>query len=216
MQTAILISKNFLNEHIIELKLKTQKLNTLAGQRLFIHFLESETPLKRAYSIADVYEEGEFSIFTFLIKLLPWGKGSEILRNADKNTQFWLEWPNGHFILRNTEYPKVFLSTGSGLAPCYHMAKEDRSWAKKRFFFSVSYEKDLFYTDEIRALKIPQTHISISREEVEDFEFWRINLDNYIFPTETEFYICGVPLMVKEFLTELRAKGFTNIFVEAY
>lgn len=96
------------------------------------------------------------------------------------------------------------------------MAKEDKSKAQKWFFFSVSYKKDLFYTEKIRTLKIPETHISISREKVQGFKEGRIDLDGFSFPPETEFYICGVPLMVKESLEKLRAKGFTNIFVEAY
>ena len=216
MQKATLVSKTFLNDQVIELKLKTEKLATQPGQRLFIHYLESETPLKRAYSIANEEQEGDFSIFTFLIKLIPWGLGSERLRIANEQTQFWLEGPNGHFLLKNTTNPKVFLSTGSGLAPCYRMAKEDKSWSQKRFFFSVSYAKDLFYLEEIKNLNIPETHISISREEVEGFEYGRINIDHIDFPAETEFYICWVPLMVKEFLTNLRARGYKNIFVEAY
>ena len=216
MQKATLVSKTFLNDQVIELKLKTEKLATQPGQRLFIHYLESETPLKRAYSIANEEQEGNFSIFTFLIKLIPWGSGSERLRIANEQTQFWLEGPNGHFLLKDTTNPKVFLSTGSGLAPCYRMAKEDKSWSQKRFFFSVSYAKDLFYVEEIKNLNIPETHISISREEVEGFEYGRINIDHIDFPAETEFYICWVPLMVKEFLTNLRARGYKNIFVEAY
>lgn len=216
MQKATLVSKTFLNDQVIELKLKTEKLATQPGQRLFIHYLESETPLKRAYSIANEEQEGNFSIFTFLIKLIPWGSGSERLRIANEQTQFWLEGPNGHFLLKDTTNPKVFLSTGSGLAPCYRMAKEDKSWSQKRFFFSVSYAKDLFYLEETKNLNIPETHISISREEVEGFEYGRINIDHIDFPAETEFYICWVPLMVKEFLTNLRARGYKNIFVEAY
>ena len=216
MQKATLVSKTFLNDQVIELKLKTEKLATQPGQRLFIHYLESETPLKRAYSIANEEQEGDFSIFTFLIKLIPWGLGSERLRLANKQTKFWLEGPNGHFLLKDTTNPKVFLSTGSGLAPCYRMAKEDKSWSQKRFFFSVSYAKDLFYGEEIKNLNIPETHISISREEVEGFEYGRINIDHIDFPAETEFYICWVPLMVKDFLVKLKAKGYTQIFVEAY
>lgn len=216
MQSATLISKRFLNDHVIELKLQTKKLFTQPGQWLFIHYLESKTPLKRAYSIANEEQEGDFSIFTFLIKLIPWGLGSERLRLANEQTTFWLEGPNGHFLLKNTTNPKVFLSTGSGLAPCYRLAKEDKSWSQKRFFFSVSYARDLFYVEDIKRLNIPETHISTSREEVDGFEYGRITIDRYVFPSETEFYICWVPAMVKDFLVKLKAKGYMQIFVEAY
>lgn len=216
MQTAKILSKTMLNDAVLELKLQTSKIELIPGQWMFINYLGLETPLKRAYSVAEIQTEGEVSILTFLIKLLPEGKGSNQLRILQIGQEVWLEGPNGHFTLKNTPNPKVFLSTGSGLAPCYHMAKVDQSGAQKRFFFSVSYAKDLFYVDQIRALNIPQTHISLSREEVEGFETGRIQISDIDFPPETEFYICGVPLMVKEFMTELRARGYTNIYVEAY
>jgi len=101
-----------------------------------------------------------------LIKLLENGQGSNQLKSLQVGDEVGLEGPNGHFTLKATGNPKVFLSTGSGLAPCYRMAKEDQSGAKKRFFFSVSYGKDLFYAEQIKALNIPETHISVSREEV--------------------------------------------------
>lgn len=71
MQLATLISKKFLNEQVIELKLKTEKMMTQPGQWFFIHYLDAEIPFKRAYSIADVEQREEFSVFTFLIKLIP-------------------------------------------------------------------------------------------------------------------------------------------------
>lgn len=216
MYSAKLVSKTFLNEKVIELKLASDKIHTLPGQRFFIHYLWASEVFKRAYSIANVEGQEDEYIFTFLIKLVDGSKSSELLKKADENTQFWLEGPNGHFLLRNTINPKVFLSTGSGLAPCYCMAKADMSWVPKRFYFSVSYAQDLFYVEEIKALKIPETHISISREEKKGFEYWRITIDQIEFPLETEFYICWVPAMVKDFLLKLKAKGYKNIFVEAY
>ena len=216
MYIAQFLSKKFLNPNIIKLRLKTERIETQPGQRFFINYLESETPLKRAYSIADVEMGVDFSIFTFLIKLNPESVSSALLRAADEKSKFWLEGPNGHFILKATSNPKVFLSTGSGLAPCYRMAKADQSWAQKWFFFSVSYERDLFYLEEIKALKIPETHIHISREELEGFEKGRIQIQDFDFPLETEFYICGVPAMVKDFMTQLRDRGYKNIFIEAY
>ena len=216
MQTAKILSKTMLTDEMLELKLETSKIDSLPGQWMFINYLGLEKPLKRAYSIADSETQGEVSILTFLIKLVDNGQGSNQLRILQIGAEVGLEGPNGHFTLKNTQNPKVFLSTGSGLAPCYRMAKEDQSWAKKWFFFSVSYKKDLFYTKEIKALNIDETHISVSREDVADYEKGRIQIDEVDFAPETEFYICGVPLMVKDFMTKLRARGYSNIYVEAY
>ncbi len=216
MQNGKILSKKMLNDHIVELKIQTSKIELQPWARVFIHYPTNEGTIKRAYSVTNLETEGEVSILTFLIKLVENGKGSEILKKLPEASELQIEEGKGHFLLKNTTNPKVFLSTGSGLAPCYRMAKEDKSWSQKRFFFSVSYAKDLFYVEEIKNLNIPETHISISREEVEGFEYGRINIDHIDFPAETEFYICWVPLMVKEFLTNLRARGYKNIFVEAY
>jgi oxidoreductase FAD-binding domain len=62
-----------------------------------------------------------------LIKLLENGQGSNQLKSLQVGDEVGLEGPNGHFTLKATDNPKVFLSTGSGLAPCYRMAKEDQS-----------------------------------------------------------------------------------------
>ena len=216
MQTAKILSKTMLTDEMLELKLETSKIDSLPGQWMFINYLGLEKPFKRAYSIANSETQGEVSILTFLIKLVDNGQGSNQLKILQIGAEVGLEGPNGHFTLKNTQNPKVFLSTGSGLAPCYRMAKEDQSWAKKWFFFSVSYEKDLFYTKEIKALNIEETHISVSREDVANYEKGRIQIDEIDFAPETEFYICGVPLMVKDFMTKLRARGYSNIYVEAY
>ena len=56
--------------------------------------------------------------------------------------------------------------------------------------FLIKLVENLFYVEEIKNLNIPETHISISREEVEGFGYGRINIDHIDFPAETEFYIC--------------------------
>ena len=71
MQIATLVSKKFLNDHVLELKLRTEKISIYPGQWFFVHYLGEEIPFQRAYSVADVEQEGNSSIFTFLIKLVP-------------------------------------------------------------------------------------------------------------------------------------------------
>ena len=88
MYTAQLLSKTFLTPQMIELKLKTEKIETQPGQRFFINYLDAETPLKRAYSIADVEMGEDFCIFTFLIKLNPESASSALLKAANENSKF--------------------------------------------------------------------------------------------------------------------------------
>ena len=127
MQTAKILSKTMLTDEMLELKLETSKIDSLPGQWMFINYLGLEKPFKRAYSIANSETQEEVSILTFLIKLVDNGQGSTQLKILQIGAEVGLEGPNGHFTLKNTQNPKVFLSTGSGLAPCYRMAKEDQS-----------------------------------------------------------------------------------------
>lgn len=39
MQTATLVSKKFLNDHVLELKLRTEKISIHPGQWFFVHYL---------------------------------------------------------------------------------------------------------------------------------------------------------------------------------
>lgn len=127
MQTAKILSKTMLNHDILQLKLQTKKIQLVPGQWMFIHYQTAEVPFKRAYSIADMESIGDQSVLTFLIKLVENGKGSHQLELLQVSDEVQIEGPNGHFTLKNTSNPKCFLSTGSGLAPCYHMAKMDQS-----------------------------------------------------------------------------------------
>lgn len=80
MKNAKILSKTSLTPDMIELKLETQHLELQPGQWMFINYLKAESPLKRAYSVADIEHHGAVSIVTFLIKLLENGKGSAQLR----------------------------------------------------------------------------------------------------------------------------------------
>lgn len=71
----------------------------------------------------------------------------------------------GHFVLRDTQSPKVFIATGTGLAPIYNMLVALQGKVlKKSLYFSVSTEKELFYIDELRTLTDLDLHIHVTRE----------------------------------------------------
>ena len=87
---------------------------------------------------------------------------------------------------------------------------------QRSLYFSVSTQADLFYVEELRALKNLDLHICVSREEVAGCEFGRINIDAVEAPLETEWYLCGNPKMVEETITKLTQKGYTQIYHEVF
>ncbi|MBF0932355.1 MAG: hypothetical protein HXJ92_03040, partial [candidate division SR1 bacterium] len=80
-----------LNDHIVELKIQTSKMELQPGARVFIHYPTNEETIKRAYSVANLETEGEMSILTFLIKLVENGKGSEILKKLPEASELQIE-----------------------------------------------------------------------------------------------------------------------------
>ena len=71
----------------------------------------------------------------------------------------------GMFVLQETPNPKVFVATGTGIAPIISMA--NTTSAPKMLYFSVSYAKDLFYAEKIRQIPNLESHIHITREKIE-------------------------------------------------
>jgi NAD(P)H-flavin reductase len=73
---------------------------------------------------------------------------------------------SGKFILLENTNPKIFIATGTGLAPIYRMIMGMDDDTRKSLYFSVSTEAELFYVDELRAIENLELHIHVTREKV--------------------------------------------------
>lgn len=213
---AKITSLTMLNHDVLELKVEIPGHMTYKpGQWALIWYPKSEQALKRAYSIVEYKELKDSSEFTFAIKLLPDGKWSQQL----KWSKVWdiLDFGGvfGHFVLQDTSNPKVFIGTGTGLAPLISMA-EHTIQANKILYFSVSYEKDLFLLDCINQIPNLEKHIHVSREEVLWCEPWRIDPNLFTYSQDTEFYLCGKPDTIIAFKDILIKKWYTHIYTETY
>jgi NAD(P)H-flavin reductase len=120
----------------------------------------------------------------------------------------------GHFILRDTPCPKVFIGTGTGFAPLYFQLRAQLSHEPTIptfFLFGVREFGDVFYQGQLedwyQTFSAFDYEIFLSREELE-FEKYNVGrVTNYLIPesiaelnsdSNTEFYICGSPAMVTE------------------
>lgn len=212
---AKIISYKMLNHDVLGITLElSQAIPFKPGQWALIDYKDPEQPLKRAYSIADYKTTNNWCQISLIIKLLEWSKSWSYL----KNTKEWeflevvgIFW---HFVLQNTDNPKVFIWTGTGLAPLIAMAREANT--KKSLYFSVSYKSDLFYLENIKDIKNLETHVHISRETIDWYEIGRIDLANINFEENTEFYICWNPTVVNNFVDILQSRWFDKIYTEKY
>ena len=211
---SIIVSYQFLNHNVIELILKLDSVVTVKpGQWTLLSF-DWEVPFKRAYSIAHHEVVDNYSQITLLIKLMEGWKAAAQLREKKVGDTIEVWWVFGHFFLQDTNLPKVFIGTWTGIAPIVCMASVCK--APKKIFFSVSYEKDLFYVDQLKKIWWKDISIHVSREQVAWCETGRIDLTKKTFAPDSEFYLCGNPDMVNAQIETIKAMWFTRIYSEKY
>lgn len=214
--SAKIIKKLQLNPTILELSFQVnQKLTVIPWQRVLIDFHDSEWDFSRAYSIAEHEVEDDKSVINIIVKIRENGRATQILNESSIWDEFTINWIYGHFQLIQNDNPKVFIATGTWLAPIYNMIANDSS-ADRLLLFSVSYKQDLFYENHVKKIKNLTYKYYISRENIEWYEFGRIDLSKFDFKPETEFYICWSPEMVKSQKEFLVSRWFSKIYVEQY
>jgi len=92
------------------------EINFSAGQYLILNVPQSPgEPVKRLYSVAS--PETEKNSLEFIVQLVPNGLASIHLNNLKVGDEEVFEGPAGAFVLRKNENSKVFLATGTGIAP---------------------------------------------------------------------------------------------------
>ncbi len=210
-----IISYQMLNHDVVEITLKLpQVLAYKPGQRALIDYKDPEQPLKRAYSIAEYRIVDQGCQITMAIKLLEWSKSWWYLKQKKQGDELEVVGIFWHFFLQETDNPKVFIGTWTGLVPLIAMANETN--VQKELYFSVSHKSDLFYVDRIKNIANLSSHIHVSREEVEGCEPGRIDVSAVSFPENTEFYLCWNPAVVTSFADILQSRGYTHIYTEKY
>ena len=107
----------------------------------------------RSYSIAT----GNTNSFTLTIKILPQWRGWAFINTLKENAKIEFFGPEWSFILQKNTKPKVFIATGTGLAPMIAMLENTPENIQKTVIFWVRYESDFYYQDVLK--KFPNTKI---------------------------------------------------------
>ena len=160
----------------------------------------------RQYSImSPTYQKTSFDL---VVELFEHGVGSDFLRNIQVGAQAQFKGPAGVFVLRNSPYNKIFLATGTGIAPVRSMIMTHL--AEKRpgnlyLFFGLKYHGDVYFEHEFEELarNNPQFQykICLSQEQAveglgECFATGRVNISlEKLWEAqpagELEYYVCG-------------------------
>ena len=167
----------------------------------------------RDYSIAGV----DGHQVRFLISTRTRGQGSRFVEAAEPGTRTTIELPLGRFTPVPSDRRRVFVATGTGLAPFLPM-----------FTAPGSREDDLLIfgcrtcADDLTALlpdPMPAVLRCISREDVDGALRGRVTsaletLD--LDPAGTDFYLCGSSAMVADGVALLERRGAEHLFTEPY
>lgn len=171
----------------------------------------------RDYSIAGL----EGKTVQLLISTRTGGHGSQFVAGAEPGTATRIELPLGHYALARNAHRKVFVATGTGLAPFLPMFREferDGGLETSELYFGCRTAAE----DITAGLAwLPATAVTCtSREAPRPGNFGgRVNeaLSNLHFdPASTDFYVCGSVAMVADCRAVLERRGATRIHVEAY
>lgn len=219
---AKLINRQMLTDNVIELTIETYKeVKVIPWQWALFLFEDEQWPFQRAYSIVDQDTDNEKTMMIFAIKLTENGRWGVAISKTHIGDEVLLKWVFWHFLLQDTQLPKVFIWTGVGIIPLLNMAKYCTT--EKQLFFSVSNKKDLFYEDRIKKIHGLGYEIHLSREKIPTegigkptYVWWRIDITKIYFDPTSEFYVCWKPEVANDIVEKLTFLGFKRIYVERF
>ena len=173
----------------------------------------------RAYSVAS--PAADQKNIALIVTKVPDGIATtyihEFLQKGDEVT---FNGPYGEFFLRDSDRDIYLVATGSGMAPIlsilHHIADENIQ-RKVTFVFGARHKEDLFYLDEVEALKkrIPNMEFLLTLSKPPDSNGWtghkgRVTdvLQKIVDDGKNaECYICGNPAMVESVEKLMQDKG---------
>lgn len=233
--TARFDSKKQLTKDVWQLNFEiseNQQLDFIAGQYLI---LDCDGRGKRMYSIASL--PSEKNKFTFIANYFPGGLASEYFMKMQKGQEISFVGPLGKFVINKTDTEKVFLITGTGMAPAWSMinsALNNEPNLNIKLFWGLKTLDDIYLQNELANLSATHNnfeyHFCLSREPVST----EINGANYIQGRFTdalksrkdkenmflldEFYLCGSGKIVEETKVYLKDMGVERerIFYERF
>ncbi len=199
-----------------------------AGQFVMLHVPQEPKPALRAYSIASTDQRKDG--FNLLFKYVDNGVASKFVWSLKGEESLRFTGPFGKVFFKEPPTEQiVFLNTGTGLSQhyCYLQSKKELyPNLKYRLLFGIRSESEIYYRDELEALKKQLPNFSYEYVISRPSESWQgkrgyvqhfINEFDYL-NTPTAFYLCGNGGMIKEVKATLAEQNFDKslIFSEAF
>jgi ferredoxin-NADP reductase len=213
---AVLVAKRRLTPVIWELRWKLDEpIDFAPGQFARLRVAEGEW---RDYSIVSAAQQE----ITLLVSTRTGGIGSGFAERAEIGTESAMELPLGCYRLHRNNRHRVFIATGTGLAPFLPMLKELRDCGEEgnaELLFGCATRADNLLTCFAPILP-RRTLICLSREAPTSSDFsGRVTaaLGGLTFdPQKTDFYLCGSAAMVADCRGLLEKAAALHIHTEVY
>lgn len=185
-----------LTKDILEITFETNNFTFKPWQYISLQMKDLVWNFSRSYSIT----KADLWFFTLTIKLLKKWRWSTYLNKLKYWNKIKFLWALGSFQLKDTKNKKIFVATGTGLAPMIAMLQETPKDIEKVVIFWVRHESDIFYKELLESFSNMKVIIKASKpSDSYTWEIWRVtDCMNEIW-LQDEVYICWNPEMVDSF-----------------
>lgn len=166
----------------------------------------------RDYSIVSL-REGRLRL---LISTASGGAGSRFVRAATPGTTTRVELPLGRFVAARSRRRRLFVATGTGLAPFLPMFADGMKDEDLLLFGCRTAQEDL---TTMLVDPLPSTIRCISREAVPGARHGRVTTELTKLDLDwetTDVYLCGSPGMIEDATRLLHQRGADRLFTEPY
>ena len=214
---AVLVSKRRLTPSVwdVTLHVDGQIEHWAPGQFARLHVGDNAW---RDYSIAGLEEDR----LRLLISTRTGGRGSQFIENVDTGARTVVELPLGGFGLADSGRRRLFIATGTGIAPMLAMFAQAPGLEHDTLLFGCRHQEEDLTT--MISSPMPGTVVRcLSREEVPDAFHGRVTRavtalahDLQLDPDGTDVYLCGSAAMVADTRHVLEHEGYTSILTEPY
>ncbi|MFA5770601.1 MAG: FAD-binding oxidoreductase [Patescibacteria group bacterium] len=210
------------------------------GQYVMLKVPSEKGPVSRLYSIAS--PNTIKNSFELIIGIIPGGLASNYLFSLKENTEVIFYGPAGVFGLKENDRTKIFLVTGTGIAPILSIIKSNFQFSIFNFqlFWGLKNYQDVYIFDELKQLnnetmKQFEFKICLSREQnldmipEEDRKYFKLGHIDKVMEEELnneamkqsnnfEFYLCGGRTAVESLRLFLSSKNIPkeNIYFEKF
>lgn len=191
---AKVLKKEMLTSNVLEITFETwQPLIYKPGQYISLQGVDWMGKFSRSYSLASLTD----TTFTITVKLLKKWRGSEFLKKLKIGNHISFLWPLWNFYLKDTSKKKVFIATGTWLAPMIAMLDDLPKEGEKVVFFWVRSETDIYYKEKLEQYENTKVIFCVSQPKKNyTWNIGRVTEYLDIIDPKDEVYICGNPEMV--------------------